>query len=98
MIYHRDINAVQQHIRDAQSIREGLLLDPVNGGCILLLVFCRYDLLAQFIQPTSQKAPCATRKVCDLFAELWFNGLCHEISHSARRIEFTRGAGALEFP
>ena len=89
MIHHRNINAVQQHVRDAKCIREGFLLNPINRGCILLLVFCRYNLLAQFIQPTGQEAACAARKVCDLFAELWFNGLRHEISHSTRCIEFT---------
>ena len=96
MIDLRYIDAMQQHVRDAEHVWELLLLDAVDGAADRFLIRGRLHLLLELLQPAYEEAAGTAGEVRHLLTDLRLDSFCHEIGHGSRRIEFARGAGALQ--
>ena len=96
MIDLRYIDAMQQHVRDAEHVRELLFLDTVDGAADRFLIRGRLHLLLELLQPAHEEAAGTAGEVRHLLSDLWLDHFRHKIGHGSRRIELTRGAGALQ--
>lgn len=63
MIDLRHIDAMQQHVRDAEHVRELLFLDAVDGAADRFLIRGRLHLLLELLQPAHEEATGAAREV-----------------------------------
>ena len=85
----RNVNIVQQHVCHTQHIWKLLLFDAVYGFAVFFLIVRVMDLWSQCFQPAGQETAGTAGKVRHLFPDLRFDHLCHKISNSTGRIEFT---------
>ena len=97
MEHLRDVQVVQEHVRDAEHVGELLLLDAVDGVAVGLAVFRRLDLALQFLKPARDEAAGAAGEVRHLLADLGLDHLRHEVGDGAGRVELAGGARALQF-
>ena len=73
------VDAVQQHVCDAQQMRERLFLNALDGTLQQFFVVRRFDLLSQMVDGTRQEAAGAAGRVEDGFAELRVDHIHHEL-------------------
>ena len=91
------LNAVQQHVGDAEHVRELLLLDGAQGLLHALLVLDLFHVaLAHVADGAGEKAAGAAGGVEQDFAGLGIDAVHHEGGDGARRVVLARIAGALQ--
>ena len=90
------VQAVEQHVGDAEHVGELLLFDAVDGIAVGRLVRCVLDLLSQLLEPAGDEAAGAAGEVRHALADLGPDALGHEVGDGPRRVELTGGARALE--
>ena len=83
----RRIDVVQEHIGNAQHIRELFLLYSIDRISIFLFVFCCLHLLIKGFQPTCKEATRTAGKVSHLFTNFRVDDFCHEVRQSSRCIK-----------
>ena len=93
----RILDAVQQHVGDAEHVRKLLLLHRAQGLLHLLLVLDRLHVaLAHVADGAGEKAAGAAGGIEQDFAGLRVDAVRHEGGDGARRVIFARIAGALQ--
>ena len=94
---HRHLDAVQEHVGDAEQMRQRFLFHAANACLQALLVGGRFDLvLADVFERAGEEAAGAAGGIEDDFAEPRVGALDHELGDGARGVIFARVAGALE--
>ena len=91
-----DLDAVQQHVGDAQQVRELLLLDARHRALPGVAILDRADLVAQVLQRAGEEAAGAAGGVEHALAESGIDLVDHELGDGARGVELARVAGALQ--
>ena len=93
----RVLDAVQQHVGDAEHVGKLLLLDRAQGGLHLLLVFRPLHIaLAHVIDSAGEKAAGAAGGIEQDFAGVRVDPIHHEGGDGARRVVFARIARRLQ--
>ena len=93
----RVLDAVQQHVGDAEHVRKLLLLHRAQGGLHLLLVFGPLHIaLAHVVDGAGEKAAGAAGRIEQDFAGVRVDPVCHEGGDGARRVVFARVARRLQ--
>ena len=92
----RNVQIVQQHIRDAKHVRELLFLDAVDRTAAFRLVIGGNDVLFQLLEPGGDEAARAAGEVRHLFTDPGLDHLRHEFRNGAGRVVFARAARALQ--
>ena len=91
------VDAVQDHVGDAQHVRQRLLLHAPDGVDQRLFVFAGFDvLLALVVDGAGQKAAGAAGGVEHGFVQLGIDAIDDEAGDGARGVELARIAGALQ--
>ena len=96
VIHPRDVQPMQQQVRDAEHVGELLLFDAVDGIAVGRLVRRALDLLPQLLEPAGDEAAGAASEVRHALADLGPDALGHEVGDGPGRVEFAGGARALE--
>ena len=93
----RVLDAVQQHVGDAEHVRKLLLLDRAQGGLHLRLVLGPLHVaLAHVIDGAGEKAAGAAGGIEQDFAGLRVDAVRHEGGDGARRVVLAGVAGRLQ--
>ena len=91
------LDAMQQHVGDAQHVGNGLLLDQPQGGLHRLLIGeCLHITLAHVANRAGDEATGAPRGVQQQLAGLRIDAIDHEAGHASRRVVLAGIAGTLQ--
>jgi hypothetical protein len=90
------VDAVQQHVGDAQQMRQRFFLNAQDRTLKQFFFVRRFDLLSQMIDGTGEKAAGAAGRIQDRFAELRIDHVDHKLRHGSGRVVFARVACTLE--
>ena len=91
------LDAVQQHVGDAEHVRQLLFLDGAQASCMCLLVLDLFHVaLAHVADGAGEEAAGAACGIEQDFAGLGVDALRHESGDGAGRVVFARVAGALQ--
>ena len=91
------LNAVQQHVGDAEHVRQLLFLDGAQGFLHPLLVFHLFHVtIAHVANGAGEKSARAAGGVQEDFAGLRVDAVHHEGRDGARRVILARVTGALQ--
>ena len=91
------VDAVQDHVGNAQHVGQGFFFDPANGCLQDLLVPGGFDKIFAFvIDGAGQKAAGAAGRIEDRFLQPGIDPVYHEPGHRAGGIKLPGIAGALQ--
>ena len=95
----RRLQSMEDKVRHREHIWEWLILGPLDGFIERCDILDRIDRTgsADMFDGIHEESSRSARRIHDGFAELRIDHLSHEFRDGARRIEFSRTSGTLEF-